>query len=340
MKSRMKKELRLGLIVLGVGIVILTTINFLTSHNIAMFNPKGIIASAQRDLMVIEIAIMLAVLIPTILLFYFFAWRYRSPDKHVPYQEHDHSVFGELMLWAIPTIVVAILAVLNWTSAHTLDPYKPIQMAGAAPLTVQVVALNWKWLFIYPRENIASVDTIVVPQQTPLEFDLTADAPMNSFWIPQLGGQLYAMGGMVTRLHLMADTTGQYLGKATEINGEGFSSMTFNVESVTQSSFNSWVQRVKKSSQPLTLNEYKKLAQPGETYPQAYYSMVDGNLYNDIVMQYMSPAAASYLGITSESSPSQKVQVPYNQTSRGQNTSQTGGMQMQMNNMDMSSMHM
>ncbi len=147
-------------------------------------------------------------------------------------------------LWAVPIILIASLSVLNWKSTHELDPYQPIA-SNAPPLTVEVVALDWKFLFIYPQQNIATVNFIEFPVNTPLNFQLTADAPMSSFWIPQLGSQIYAMPAMSTQLHLIANSTGDFRGMDTEINGAGFSGMKFAARSVSQTDFNAWVASVK-----------------------------------------------------------------------------------------------
>ncbi len=289
--SGMRKELRPGFLVLIVGMVVLLTVAFLQSNNIAVLNPKGIIADQQRSLIFTEVSIMLGVLIPLLLLFYFFAWRYCEGNKKVRYEsEKKHSLAGELIWWVVPCIVVGVLAVINWKSAHALDPYKPITQGSVKPLIIEVVALNWKWLFIYPQQDIATVNFVEFPQQTPLDFELTADAPMNSFWIPQLGGQMYAMAGMSTGLHLMADGEGQYNGFATEINGQGYSGMKFLAKSTSGGDFNAWVASVKKMPLSLLLDEYDKLARPSENNPPAFYSSVENNLYNEIMMKFMAPS--------------------------------------------------
>ncbi len=185
---------------------------------------------------------MLIIIVPTFILLFVVAWKYRAKNAKAKYDpEHSHGVFGELILWMIPSVVIAVMAVITWNATHKLDPYKPLE-SEVKPLTIQVVALDWKWLFIYPEQGIATLNFVQFPERTPIHFELSADgSPMNSFWIPQLSGQIYSMTGMTTQLHIMADGPGEYTGRAAEINGEGFADMTFVAKSTSQSDFEDWV---------------------------------------------------------------------------------------------------
>ncbi len=256
-----------------------------------VFDPQGPIALQERDLIIIAVSLMLLIAIPMLILLYTFAWKYRAGNKKAAYDpQHVGNALKQLTWWAIPAAIIAVIAVINWQSTHALDPYKPI-VSGRPPLTIEVVALEWKWLFIYPAQGIATVNFIQFPEQTPIHFVLTADAPMSSFWIPQLGSQIYAMAAMETQLDLMASATGTYVGKDTEINGAGYSGMTFLARSTSQNDFNAWVASVKDSSNTLTVDEYKNtLLPPSENDPPAFYSSVDPYLFTAILTKYNAPS--------------------------------------------------
>lgn len=265
---------------------------FLQGSNIAVFNPKGVVAFQERNLIVAAVALMLIVVLPVYILLFMIVWRHRTgAAKAEDLLEREHTPINEFVLWLFPALIVLVLALVTWKSTHELDPSKPLLRQGyeGQALTIQVVALNWKWLFIYPEQNIATVNFVQFPERTPIAFELTADAPMNSFWIPQLGGQMYAMAGMVTKLHLMADEAGDFAGSAAEINGRGFSGMKFVARASSQADFDAWMRRMKESPNTLNLDEYNKLAEPSENNPVAYYSSVQENLYNTIVMKFMPP---------------------------------------------------
>jgi cytochrome o ubiquinol oxidase subunit 2 len=262
----------------------------LDGKNIQILNPKGYIAFQERDLMIISLSLMFIVVIPVFILAFHVATHYHENNKKAKFEpDWDHSTKLQIFLWAFPSFIILLLCIINWRSAHHLDPHNAL-VNGKKPLTVQVVALRWKWLFIYPDQGIASVNSLVIPEKTPIAFELTAmDTPMNSFWIPQLGGQIYAMSGMATQTHLIADTTGVYRGSNAEINGDGFADMTFTVRSVTQNDFGSWVSKVKQSPQTLSLNTFNSLAKPSKELPPIYYSSTADNLFTTIVMKYMAP---------------------------------------------------
>ena len=285
----MKKLLRyIPLSICIIGLVWLLY-SYLHTHNIAVLNPKGIIADKQRNLIVLSSLLMLLVIIPVYILTAVFAWRYRATNKNAHYTPNwDHNPVFEVVWWAIPSTIILSLAIIAWISTHQLDPFKPLD-SPTKPLTIQVVALEWKWLFIYPEQNIASVNYVQFPKDTPITFEITSDAPMNSFWIPQLGGQIYAMSGMVTQLHLQANAEGKFAGSSANLSGAGFAGMKFTAEAVSEDAFQKWVQTVKYTPTRLDLQEYKKLSQPSQNNPVAYYSSTEKDLQSTIVMKYMMP---------------------------------------------------
>jgi cytochrome o ubiquinol oxidase subunit 2 len=259
----------------------------------ALFYPKGVIALAERNLMVMVLFLMLIVVIPAYILLFTFARKYRAGNpKNTNAPEDNRSSKLTFLFWLGPVCVVCAISLLIWHKAHALDPFKPIA-SDNPPITIEVVALQWKWLFIYPKEHIATVNFIQVPVNTPINFYLTADAPMNSMWIPELGGQMYAMPGMSTQLHLMATAMGDFRGSAAEISGAGFSGMTFVVRSSSQADFENWIDSVKQSPNNLNLDAYTTLAKPSENVLPNYYSSVDDNLYDTVIMKFMAPTAST-----------------------------------------------
>jgi cytochrome o ubiquinol oxidase subunit 2 len=254
---------------------------------------KGIIASQEAGLMVEATLLMLIVAVPVIGLLFFFAWRYRAGNKKAVYMPNwEHSKLDELIWWAIPIEVILVLGALIWSSTHLLDPYRPID-STVAPITVQVVSLDWKWLFIYPAQGIATVNYLAIPEQTPVAFQLTSDAPMNAFWIPQLGGQEMAMPGMTTQLHLMANGVGTYIGMSSNFSGEGFAGMQFPVYSMTQTDFDAWAAHTKASTSTLTFASYKTLSEPSSYVAPAFYALGDSGLYTKILMQFMNTGGST-----------------------------------------------
>lgn len=275
---------------LSVALLVVTGL-YLKSHNIAVLEPKGIIASEQRELIIIATALGLLVILPVFIMTFAISWKYRASNHKARYTpDWDHSKLYELIWWGLPTAIIVILSVLTWQSTHQLDPSKQLS-ADKKPITVQVVALQWKWLFIYPEQNIASINYLQFPEDTPVNFEITADAPMNSFWIPELGGQIYAMPGMSTKLHLMADQPGTYNGSSANLSGQGFAGMKFIAKATSDDEFNQWLQSIKQSNPADSLNmeQYRKLAQPSKNNPGAYYSSVDRDLYHKVMMKFAKP---------------------------------------------------
>lgn len=275
-------------------LVIISVVAWYFSHTkIAVLNPKGPIALQEYHLIVLALALSLIVVLPVFGLTIGFAWKYRETNIKAKYSpELDGNKFAETAWWLIPTALITVLAVITWRSSHQLDPYRPIASANPT-MTIQVVALDWKWLFIYPKQNIATVNFIQIPSQTPINFEITSDTVMNSFWIPQLGGQIYAMPGMSTQLNLLASSNGSYSGSSANISGVGFSGMTFITKASSESDFNNWVKAVKNSPNTLDLSSYKKLSQPSQNNQVAYYSSAAQDLYNSIVYSYLLPSAGN-----------------------------------------------
>ncbi len=259
--------------------------------NSAVLDPKGLIALKERDLIYISTLLMLIIVVPVFLLTFAICLKYRVSNKNADYEpEWDYDFLAESIWWGFPCLIILILSIVTWKSTHELDPYKPLE-SSIKPLKIQVVALQWKWLFIYPDYQIASVNLFQFPEQTPLHFDITADAPMNSFWIPQLGGQIYAMPGMNTKLHLVAHQTGEFRGSSANVSGHGFAGMNFIAKSSTLEEFDNWIKAAQQSSQKLDMNEYYHLALPSEYQPVSLYKLDQDNLYHHILMKYMMPDA-------------------------------------------------
>jgi cytochrome o ubiquinol oxidase subunit 2 len=257
---------------------------------IGIMHPKGMIARREWELIMLTGGMGLAVVIPVILLAYFIVWKYRDNAATAYVPEMQTNPLFQSIWWGIPSLIVVVLLVIMWNAAHELDPHKPIA-TNIRPITIQVISLRWKWLFIYPEQNIATVNYIAFPEKTPVSFELTSDAPMNSFWIPQLNGQIYSMAGMTTRTHLIADGQGEFTGRAAEISGPGFAGMTFITKTTSKQDFENWVQSVKQSPQSLDMQTYSRLARPSEYTPRSVYASVDKDLYNKIIMKFMLPRA-------------------------------------------------
>jgi cytochrome o ubiquinol oxidase subunit 2 len=251
-------------------------------------DPQGPIASAERLLLINSTAIMLVVVVPVILATLGFAWWYRASNPRA-IRSPDESYEGriEFVVWSIPALIVILLGGVIWIGAHQLDPRAPIP-ADAKPLQVEVVALDWKWLFIYPEQGIAAVNQLVIPVGTPVHFRLTSATVMNSFFVPQLGSQIYTMGGMTTHLNLLADAPGEYPGISAMFSGDGFSDMRFIAKAVPASDFNVWVARVRGTGPALDEAGYAQLAKPSIAVPPTTYRSVEPNLFERIIDQTVS----------------------------------------------------
>ncbi len=287
------KRIILAVAFLGVaGVGTIATL-YLGAHNIAVLNPKGTIADQQRQLMTTAVLLMAVVVVPVFALAFGIAWRYRAGNTKAKYSpDLAGNRWAETVWWLVPIAIICALAVITWQSSHDLDPFKPLA-SKAQPVHIQVIALDWKWLFIYPEQHIATVNFVQFPVNTPVDFDITADAPMNSLWIPQLAGQIYAMPGMSTQLHLMAGEAGDYRGSTANISGDGYAGMVFTARASTQADFDTWVASTQKSPSHLTLAGYNDLAKPTKNVPPAFYAFPasSAGLYTTTIMKYMAPSA-------------------------------------------------
>lgn len=278
------------LIIFTVLIVIVSTIVFITLNNsVPVLQPQGYISEQQRNLIVVATLLMLLVVVPVYILTFAIAWRYRAGNTKAKYSPKlAGNKWLETIWWGVPLFIITILASITWFTSHQLDPFRPLS-SQVKPVKVQVVALQWKWLFIYPDQKIATVNQLYIPTDTPINFELTSDAPMNSFWIPSLGGQIYTMSGMSTKLHLSANKVGIYSGSSANISGEGFADMNFKAHAMSKNDFATWTEKMKTSSNNLSLENYIKLAKPKiEKTPLAYGSVED-DLYNTIITKYNNP---------------------------------------------------
>jgi cytochrome o ubiquinol oxidase subunit 2 len=264
---------------------------YLSHSNIQVLNPKGTIAYQERRLIIFASALSLLVVVPVFILMFWFAWHYREGNKKAKYRPNfDHHLGAEFAWWTIPSVIIFVLSVVAWNSSHSLDPYKTIAYKNVAPIKVEVIALDWKWLFIYPTQKIATVNMLEIPINTPVSFALTSDAPMNSFWIPQLGGQIYAMPGMLTQMNLIASQTGNYHGESANISGDGFAGMDFIAHATSTSDYDSWVQTTRQqAATKLDYTTYNRLARPSEYNPPSYYRLDDNNLITQVLDKYIIP---------------------------------------------------
>jgi cytochrome o ubiquinol oxidase subunit II len=265
-----------------------------------VLDPQGPIASAERLLLINSTSIMLVVVIPVIVATLAFAWWYRSSNTHAT-RSLDESYEGrvEFVVWSIPALTVILLGGVIWIGSHQLDPRAPIP-GNTDPLRVDVVALDWKWLFIYPDHGVAAVNQLVIPAGTPVEFRLTSATVMNSFFVPQLGSQIYTMGGMTTHLNLLADKPGEYPGFSANFSGDGFSEMRFIVKSVSMADFNAWLAQARASGSALDDAGYAALAKPSTAAPPTTYRSVDPKLFERIVDKTIAgPGEAGAAGAAS-----------------------------------------
>ena len=285
----MNRKITLVLVaVLAIGLAGILAM-FSRGIDISILNPQGWVALQEKNLIITVVLLMALVVVPVYVLTLLIAWKYRASNTHVAYMpDHDRDPGLEIIWWAIPLAIITMLAAVTWKTTHDLDPSRPLD-ARVEPFTIQVIALDWKWLFIYPEQGIATVNEVAFPAGTTIRFDITADAPMNSFWIPSLGSQIYAMPGMSSRLHLIADGTGSYRGLSANFSGEGFSGMTFAARSLSRAEFDRWADMVRQSSAALNLDLYRALAAPSSHVPVSYYGSVDPGLYNTVVLTYLSP---------------------------------------------------
>ncbi|MFC3912768.1 ubiquinol oxidase subunit II [Pseudaeromonas sharmana] len=260
----------------------------LTGCDMALLDPKGEVGLEQRSLILTALGLMLIVVIPVFIMTIWFAWRYRASNKEATYKpEWSHSNLIEAVVWGVPCIIIIILGILTWRTTHSLDPRHPLT-SDAKPMVIQAVSLDWKWLFIYPEQGIATVNHITFPANVPIHFEVTSGSVMNSFFIPQLGSQIYAMAGMRNHLNLIANHEGVYKGISANYSGHGFSGMKFSAEAVSPEAFDAWINQARQSPLTLKMADYQTLAKPTQNHAVTYYGTVEGKLYDSIVAQFMS----------------------------------------------------
>jgi len=258
-----------------------------------VLDPQGPIASAEKIILFNSLGIMLAIVIPTILATLGVAWWFRASNARAKYlPDWEYSGRIEMVVWAIPAMTVLLLGGIGWVGSHDLDPRKPLP-STTSPIAVEVVSLDWKWLFIYPDLGIASVNRLIVPAGAPIRFALTSDGVMNSFFVPQLGSQIYTMAGMTTHLQLQADQPGSYPGLSAQFSGDGFADMHFTVEAVTPDKFSDWVNATRGKGASLDPKSFAALAQPSEAVPVSTYGTVSQDLFQAIVRPPTAPATAT-----------------------------------------------
>jgi len=270
-------------------VLLLVSAAALSGCSEGVLDPKGPVAAAERLILFDSLGIMLAIVIPTVLATLAVAYWFRASNRRAGYQpEFAYSGRLELLVWSIPLMTVLLVGSVAWIGAYDLDPPKPIP-SSAKPVMVQVASLDWKWLFVYPEEGVASVNHLTIPVGTPVSFELTSSGVMNSFFVPQLAGQIYTMAGMVTHLNLQADHSGTYRGMSANFSGEGFADMHFNVDAVTPEAFAEWVASTRSSGPVLDAQAYAALVQPSKAVaPFTYRSMAPG-LFAGILSAGLQP---------------------------------------------------
>ena len=254
-----------------------------------LFETRGQIADRQRTLIIFTTLLSLVVLLPTYFMLYVFAWRYREGHKKQYKPNWDSNKLFEFIWWAVPIIFIGILAVVTYVTSHSLDPYKPLASAQK-PIQVQVVALNWKWLFVYPEEGVASVNEFALPLNRPVELSLTSDGPMGSFWLPELAGQVYVMSGMSTKLHIDAHKPGVYDGVNANITGKGYADMRFRAKALDDEGYKTWLRNAGNSNQELTASALKTLRAESVKNPVRYYyfDRTQTSAFTVVLHEYMT----------------------------------------------------
>jgi cytochrome o ubiquinol oxidase subunit 2 len=257
---------------------------------VGVLDPAGPVGANNKAVLIDATIIMLVIIVPTILLAFWMAWRYRASNTRAEYMpEWSYSGRIEAVVWSIPILVIMFLGGVIWVGSYQMDPFRPLQGSRTPPVEVQVVALDWKWLFIYPREGVASVNQLVVPAGTPVHFSITSASVFNAFFIPRLGSMIYAMPGMVSQLHLQADRPTDLLGMSSHYSGDGFSDMTFTVHSVPPMVFAAWANAVRSGGPALDRQAYALLAQQSHNIRPFTFSAVDPTLFHDIASGRIPP---------------------------------------------------
>lgn len=289
----------------AIGALLLLTLPLLLAGcGSALMDSKGQVGQEQTRLILTVFGLMMIVVIPVIGMTFWFAVRYRRSNKNAVYHpDWSHSNAIEVAIWLIPCLIIAVLATMTWKTSHSLDPHKPLA-SDAETMEIQVVALDWKWLFIYPEQGIATVNEVAFPKDVPVRFRVTSGSVMNAFFIPRLGSQIYAMAGMDNDVHLISEEQGVYPGRSTNYSGSGFAGMTFDARVTSPEGFDDWVEKVRQSSNNLGFPEqYEALALPTRDVPVKYFSEVSPRLYEDIIQSF-------HTGQEGDASPNSHGSVP------------------------------
>ena len=260
----------------------------MTGCDWALFDPKGQIARDELTLLITCTVLMLLVVIPVIVLTLVFAWKYRASNTKARYEPNwSHSTAIEVVVWSIPCMIILVLAVLTWRSSHALDPYKPLE-SDTKPVVIEAISLDWKWLFVYPEENIAVVNELTFPVDAPLNFKITADTVMNAFFIPHLGSMIYSMAGMETKLHLIANEAGSYEGRSSHYSGAGFSKMHFTAHAVSNEEYQAWLAKVRGDAKVMDQKAFTELTteQNHDWHPVTYYGSTEKGLFDAIIAKH------------------------------------------------------
>ena len=286
----MKKHTKIWLGALfGLATITAATGWYLRGRSVPVLQTAGEIADKQRNLLIACALLSVLVVVPVFWLLTHFAYKYSERNASAQYDPDQHGNNAmEVVWWLIPTLLMVVISTITWRSSYAMDPYKPLASKNET-LHVQVVAMDWKWLFIYPDQKVASVNEAAIPVDTPVDFEITSDTVMSSFWVPSLGGQMYAMTGMNTHLNLQASKPGDYRGSAANVSGKGFADMKFTVRAVSDDEFASWLGEARRADVGLSQDTYAMLARPGVEEKPSYYSSIDTELYDTIVMKYMMP---------------------------------------------------
>lgn len=257
----------------------------LDGKRIDVLQPTGEVASAQKDIFALTVFLSALVVVPVFTMLVVFSLRYRKGSNKGSYRpEWGENKWLEGLWWAIPVLIIGVLGVVTYQTSHSLDPYR--ERAGGEPLDVQVVALRWKWLFIYPEQQVATLNYLPMPVDRPVRFSMTADGPMSAFWIPSLGSQRYAMNGMASELNLKANKVGQYTGYTTNINGEGYAKMKFQTVVMEQQDFTAWLDEAQASDERMNIAQYETLVEPQSVTDQRTYRLANDKLFDMIMKKF------------------------------------------------------
>ena len=264
---------------------------FLSGCQLVLLDPAGWVADQERDLLVVSTILMLIIIVPVLVMSVYMPWRYRASrqktDDYDP--EFEHSALFEAFIWGVPVMIIIALGALTWIYTHRLDPYKPLDHIAGEPLEIEVVSMDWKWLFIYPEENIATVNELVVPTGRAVNLRLTSTSVMNTFFVPALSGMIYTMAGMETKLHVVADDAGKYYGRSANYSGPGYAHMDFETFAVSDQEFDNWVNKVRAEGSELTDQVYLDLSKPTVADNVTYYNGVSDGLFDRAVGLCVEP---------------------------------------------------